>query len=71
MYGTMLEDIAVELTGVSNIICCISELVQPKQSLNEINAPTEPTIEGAFYAVQRQIDRIANRLNEIAKALPQ
>ena len=66
MYEITLEDVAAELTGVSAAITCLADLAQPKQSLQEINTPTETTLDSAFFAITRQIDRIADHLNEFA-----
>ena len=67
MYEITLEDVAAELTGVSAAITCLADLAQPKQSLQEINTPTETTLDSAFFAITRQIDRIADHLNEFAE----
>lgn len=63
-----LEDIAAELTGISRTLTCIAELVMPRR-IDGISTPTESTIEGAFFAIERQIDRIADNLNDFDDAL--
>lgn len=67
--ASTLEDISAELQGVSRTLCCLVEFVQPKGMMHDCNAPTESTLENAFFAVQRQIDRIADDLTDIADGI--
>ena len=62
-----LEDIAAELTGISRTITCLVELITPRRDIDNINAPTQCTVESAFFAIERQIDRIADQLADYKK----
>ncbi len=67
--ASTLEDISAELEGVSRTLCCLVELIRPKEPMQDCNVPTETTIESAFFAVECQLDRIADHLTEIADGI--
>ena len=60
--GNSLADIATTLKGVTRNISIVSSLVKPNDDVTEVS---ESTLEFAFYAIENQLDRIANDLDAI------
>lgn len=61
-----IGDIAAEIIGISRCISMIQLLVKPIDTTNNPQGvPTQETVDGAFYAVTQQLDRIADDLNDL------
>lgn len=66
-----LDDIATEIRCVSSNLFVISSLVKPNDELNDINIMSEKTMQEAFYSIMRNIDGIADRLDDASMRLMQ
>lgn len=61
-----IEDLAAEIISISRCISMIQLLVKPIDTTdNPQGVPTQETVDGAFYAVTQQLDRIADDLNDL------
>lgn len=65
MEQRCIEDIAAELSGISSSLKCLTLFVKPNDSL-PLDIPSRMTIEGAFYAIEQQLERIADNLIDFA-----
>lgn len=55
-----------EIIGISRCISMIELLVKPVDTLdNPKGTPSQDTVDGAFFAVTQQLDRIADDLNDL------
>ena len=61
-----IGDIAAEIIGISRCISMIELLVKPIDTTgNPQGVPSQDTVDGAFFAVTQQLDRIADDLNDL------
>lgn len=69
-----LGDLAAELIGIEGTVETLSLIVKPdEERLAGDSLPSQATLEGAFYAIARALERIADDLNameavELSKA---
>jgi len=66
-----LEELAAEIRCVSSNLCAVSLLVKPNDELHDIEIITEKTMQEAFYSIMRNIDGIADRLEDATVRLMQ
>lgn len=65
-----LDEIATELRCLSSNIYLVSCFVEPRE-MQEINTQTEKTMQEAFFSIMRNIDGIADRLEDASMRLMQ
>lgn len=66
-----LDDLVAELHGVSSNLFVVSSLVMPNDKLNDIDIMSETTMQEAFFSIMRNIDGIADRLEDASMRLMQ
>lgn len=59
-----LDNLVAELHGVSSNLFVVSSLVMPNDKLNDIDIMSETTMQEAFFSIMRNIDGIADRLED-------
>ena len=56
-----LDDIAAEIHGISSNLFIVSSIVEPKQ-MQDIDTPSENTVQEAFFAILKNLDHVAESL---------
>ena len=65
-----LDDIATEIRCLSSNVYIVSKVVAPKE-LEEIDTPSEKTVEEVFYSIMMQLEHVADRLEAFTNCLMQ